>query len=107
MNEKNVFVTQYVSNVDVAEVEKFGTVIWCTLLGHKAEPTPAEKNDYIRQDIKIKMSKYMQGTDFILLNSSAIPNMITGSMLQTGEHNILKWSNQDKRYRLHKVNIKR
>lgn len=104
---KNVFVTQWISNVDVAKAEKYGDVVFCTALEHRPEPTLAEKNDLIRYDLKKKMSEYMQGIDYILLTSSNIPNMIIGSLLQEGTHNILKWSNQDKEYRLHKVEIKR
>ena len=104
---KKVFVTQYVSNVDVQKAEHYGDVIFCTSLEHKAEPALMEKNNRIRADLKKKVAEYIQGMDYILLSSSNIPNLIIGSLLQEGEHNVLKWSNQDKQYRLHKVEIKR
>jgi len=107
MIDKNVFVTQYISNIDVQKAEKFGQVVWCTTLEHKAEPALLDKNNLIRWDLRKKLIEYIQGTDYILLSASAIPNMLIGSLLKDGMHNVLKWSNQDKEYRLHKVEIKR
>ena len=104
---KKVFATQYVSNLDYDKAAHFGDVIFCTQQEHRPEPAPPEINSGVYHDIKKKMAEYLPGVDYILLTGSAIPNLMAGSLLQKGvAHNILKWSNRDKEYKIHKVIIK-
>lgn len=101
-----VFVTQYVSNINFSLAEEWGDIVWCTGKEHKHEPAPLEVNADMISDIKRKMADYMIGEDYILLSPSPIPGLVVGSLLKPGVHNVLKWSNQDYTYRLHKLEIR-
>ncbi|MCK5609706.1 hypothetical protein KAR91_47975 [Candidatus Pacearchaeota archaeon] len=103
--QPKVFVSQYVRNLDFAEAEKFGEVIFLTSLEYRPEPVPNSFNDAIINDIKRGMTAYISGLDFIMTTGSGIPNIIVGGLLRAGEHKILKWSNQRKTYELFKVRI--
>lgn len=101
-----VFVSQYVRNLDFAEASKHGEVIFLTDKEYRPEPVPnASTNDMINNQIKMRLTDYIAGTDFLMTTGSGIPNIIVGSLLRAGEHKVLKWSNQRKTYELFKVRI--
>jgi len=100
-----VFVGQYVHNLDFAEAEKYGSVIFLTKEEYRPEPTPFGVNSSITAEITAKFSEYVAGYDFIMTTGSGIPNVIMGHLLRAGEHKVLKWSNQRKTYELFKVRI--
>ena len=100
-----VFVSQYVRNLDFAEAEKYGEVVFLTDKEYRPEPAPGRFNDQIENEIRSKLTEYVAGTDFIMTTGSGIPNIIVGHLLRKGEHKVLKWSNQRKQYELFKVRI--
>lgn len=100
-----VFISQYIRNLDFADAEKFGEVIFLTDREYRPEPAPPRFNLEIANEIKSKFSKYVAGTDFIMTTGSGIPNIIVGNLLLAGEHKVLKWSNQRKAYEIFKVRL--
>jgi len=108
MNNKaqpKVFVGQYVRNLDFAEAEKFGEVVFLTSNEYRPEPVVQSFNDEVINDIKRGMTAYIAGLDFIMTTGSGIPNILMGNLLRAGEHKVLKWSNQRKTYELFKVRV--
>lgn len=104
-NKPIVFVPQYVRNLDFAEAESFGEVKFLTTLEYRPEPTVAKFNDQIVTDIRNGLVDYVAGTDFIMTTGSSMPNVIVGTMLRPGEHNVLKWSNRRTTYELFKLRV--
>lgn len=103
--QPKVFVSQYVRNLDFAEANQYGDVVFLSDEEYRPEPSVQRFNDSIANEIKNKMRGYIAGTDFIMTTGSSIPNVIVGSLLMKGEHKILKWSNQRKTYEVFKVRI--
>lgn len=101
----NVLVTQYINNVDYAAAEKWGAVSFMTSSEHRPEPTMASANDQVLSDVKKAMSLYIMGMDYILLAPSQVINAVVGTQLKPGIHNMLKWDNRERTYRLHKLTI--
>ena len=100
-----VFVSQYVRNLDFAEAEKYGSVVFLTDKEYRPEPSPDKFNNQVENEIRSKFSEYVAGYDFVMTTGSGIPNVIVGGLLKAGEHKMLKWSNQRKTYELFKVRI--
>lgn len=100
-----VFVSQYVHSMDFSEAQKHGEVVFLTDKEYRAEPAPDSINDPITNQIKTRFVDYIAGTDFIMTTGSGIPNIIMGNLLKSGEHKVLKWSNQRKTYQLFKVRV--
>jgi len=105
MATPKVFVSQYVRNLDFAEANNYGDVVFLSESEYRPEPCPFGVNSTTTAEIKAKFSGYVAGLDFIMTTGSSIPNVIVGSLLKAGEHKILKWSNQRKTYELFKVRI--
>lgn len=108
-----VLVTQYIKNINFAEAEKYGEVVFLTSEEYRPEPVVQMHNDRIANEIEHNFRKhYIPGEDYIMTTGSAIPNLIVGSLLaghiRNGtkvEHKILKWSNREHAYELFKVRI--
>jgi hypothetical protein len=98
-----VFVTQFFTRGDFRKAEAWGEVVFITDLEHRPEPTSPTTNDEVIAKIALAMSEYVPGTDFLLLAPSQVINLIVGSMLEPGEHKVLKWDNRSMTYRLHMV----
>ena len=100
-----VYVTQYIRNLDFAEANKWGEVTFLSSAEYRPVPCPVEINRSITANIKFELAKYVAGRDFIITTGSSIPNVVVGSLLRMGEHNVLKWSGMRKTYELFKVRI--
>lgn len=97
-----VFVTQYSQHLRYADAAEFGEVVFLTQKEFRPQPAPPGINNVIIDEIFDEMESYVPGIDFILLTGSAIPNLIVGGVVgvHEGPHNLLKWSNQLKKYEL-------
>ena len=104
MNNK-IFVTQFIPRVNNTPLADYGEVIYLTDKEHAPEPTLPRYNDEVYEEMKRKMADYVQGTDFIVLTGSAMPNVLIGVIIakMKGEHRFLKWSNRDQRHNIHTV----
>lgn len=108
-----VLVTQYIKNINFAEAEKYGEVVFLTSEEYRPEPVVALHNDSIVDEIRRNFNKhYIPGEDYIMTTGSAIPNVIVGGLIagrsinnQRVEHKILKWSNRTSGYELFKLRI--
>lgn len=103
-----VFVAQAGRNLDYAQAEKFGEVVFILSAEeeHNPAPYPTSSNAYITSAIKRALQDYQQGEDYIMLTGNPLPGLIIGSYLNRGLHKILKWKNRDKCYRLHELEIR-
>lgn len=104
MNKK-VYVTQYYKNLNFAKAQDYGDVVFLTDNEYRPEPTMPRTNEQITAEIKANFSTYVAGVDYIITTGSAIPNVVVGSLLLPGTHNILKWSGRNDMYELFKVRI--
>lgn len=100
-----VFVTQFTKRQNFTELNEYGEVTFLTDEEYRPEPTMPSFNDGIAARIKANFNTYIPGHDFIVTTGSAIPNIIVGSLLPKGEHNILKWNNMNRRFELFKVKV--
>lgn len=97
MSDKNaprVFVTQYTKQLNFAEANQYGEVVFLTQDEYRPEPVIPRVNDSITQQIMSRLQDYIPGHDFILTTGSALPNVVAGAFLagRPGAHKFLKWS---------------
>jgi len=100
-----VFVTQFFTRGDFSQAEEWGEVVFMTDREHKPEPTHKNVNSEVYAELNRAMADYIQGVDYLLVAPSQVVNLMVGSLMKSGIHNVLKWDNRSMTYRLHRVKL--
>lgn len=99
-----VFVIQE-SNFDYSKAEKFGEVVFVTSLEYNSVPG-SNYNKRIIADIRKAFSDYIPGEDYLIPTGSpalmALVMVSIGAKWPNQSHQILKWGNMERDYKVYK-----